>query len=460
MNRERGKIMQYDVVIIGGGPGGYVAAIKAAQLGGRVLLAEKDTLGGVCLNRGCIPTKTLLKCSGMYKSLKKAEQYGILIVEPAFDFSKMMDRKQQVVSNLVKGINGLMKSNGIDVVRGLGQIIDRNHVQIDNKVFETKNIIIATGSRPFKPNIKGIDSPAVMDSDALLSMEAVPESMVIIGGGVIGIEFAILLEELGCKVTILEMMDNILNMADEEIIKECRGILKANRIEVVTSARVVEIDGGSVTYEKEGGRKTVTGEKILVSTGRVPNTDQTELDTLGIRHRRGFIETDDRLHTSIAGIYAIGDVNGKYMLAHVASEEGITAVETIFGHEAEISYQNIPQCIYSHPEIAWVGLTEKEAREMGYDVATGKFPLSANGKSQADGDTTGFIKLVTDKKYGEILGAHMVCAHATDMISECTLALRLESTAADLASMMHPHPTVSEALSEAALKSIGKALHI
>jgi dihydrolipoamide dehydrogenase len=452
--------MQYDVVIIGGGPGGYVAAIKAAQLGGRVLLAEKDTLGGVCLNRGCIPTKTLLKCSGMYKSLKKAEQYGILIVEPAFDFSKMMDRKQQVVSNLVKGINGLMKSNGIDVVRGLGQIIDRNHVQIDNKVFETKNIIIATGSRPFKPNIKGIDSPAVMDSDALLSMEAVPESMVIIGGGVIGIEFAILLEELGCKVTILEMMDNILNMADEEIIKECRGILKANRIEVVTSARVVEIDGGSVTYEKEGGRKTVTGEKILVSTGRVPNTDQTELDTLGIRHRRGFIETDDRLHTSIAGIYAIGDVNGKYMLAHVASEEGITAVETIFGHEAEISYQNIPQCIYSHPEIAWVGLTEKEAREMGYDVATGKFPLSANGKSQADGDTTGFIKLVTDKKYGEILGAHMVCAHATDMISECTLALRLESTAADLASMMHPHPTVSEALSEAALKSIGKALHI
>lgn len=452
--------MQYDVAIIGGGPGGYVAAIKAAQSGGKVILVEKENLGGVCLNKGCIPTKALLKCSGMYKSLKKAEQFGIKIEGASFDFKKMMERKQQVVTTLVNGIKGLMKANGVEVVKGEGSIVDAGRISVNGVLYQTRNIIIATGSRPFMPNIKGSDSENVITSDALLSMDHLPASVVIIGGGVIGVEFAVLLGELGCKVTVVEMMDDVLFMADQDVIKEAKNILKANGVNIITSAKVTEIAGSRVLYEKEGKQHSVEGEKVLVAVGRIPNTDQNELNRLGIRHDRGKIETDAQMRTSVAGIYAIGDANGKYMLAHVASEEGIVAVENIFGHEAKMDYKAIPQCIYSHPEIAWAGMTEKEAAEKGFNIRAGKFPLAANGKSLAEGDTSGFIKVIVDTKYDEILGVHMICAHATDMISEGTLAISLEATAKEIAVTMHPHPTVSEALMEAALKAIGKAIHI
>jgi dihydrolipoamide dehydrogenase len=451
--------MLYDVAIIGGGPGGYVSAIKAAQMGGSVLLIEKENLGGVCLNKGCIPTKALLKCAGTYKSIKEAARFGININGVTIDFKMMMTRKQEVVKTLVNGIKGLMRANKVEVVNGEGRILDAAHIAVGDKVYEAKNIIIATGSRPFMPNIKGIDSANVMDSDKLLSMEVLPASIAIIGGGVIGVEFAVLLSELGCKVTIIEMMDDILFMADTEVIKELKGILRKNDIEIITSAKVTEINGSMVSFEKDGKIASVKSEKVLVSVGRTPNTNIQELDSLGIRHKNGKIDTDEKMCTSVKGIYAIGDVNGKYMLAHVASEEGIVAVENIFGHDSSMSYEAIPQCIYSHPEIAWVGITEKEARERGCDVDIGRFPIAANGKSLAEGETTGFIKVVTDKKYNEILGVHMVCSHATDMVAEAVLAINMEATAKEVATAIHPHPTVSEALMEAANAAIGKAIH-
>ncbi len=451
--------MIYDVIVIGGGPGGYVAAIKAAQLGGKVLLAEKENLGGVCLNKGCIPTKTLLKASGLYKSLKKAGQFGITIENASFDFGKMMKRKQEVVNTLVSGIKGLIKANGIELVNGEARIQDSSKVSINGMVYEARNIIVATGSRPVMPDIKGIKTGKVMDSDALLTMEDIPASMVIIGGGVIGVEFAVLLSELGCQVTILEMMDEILFMADGDVIKEARRILQSNGVNIITAAKVIEIAGDKVTYEKDGGKQQAEGQRVLMSVGRTPNTDRDELDRLGIKHDKGKIITDEKMQTNVSGIYAIGDVNGKFMLAHVASEEGIVAAENIFGHPARMDYNSIPQCIYSHPEIAWVGMSEKEAMAKGHEINIGKFPLAANGKSLAEGDTSGFIKIIADKKYNEILGVHIVCAHATDMISEGTLAISLEATAKEVASVVHPHPTVSEAVMEAALKTMGKAIH-
>lgn len=450
--------MIYDVIIVGGGPGGYVAAIKASQMGGVVLLIEKEHLGGVCLNKGCIPTKALLKCSGMYKSMKNAEQFGISTGEISLDFSRMMKRKQQVVDTLVNGIKGLMKSSRIEVIAGEGRILDSSRVEVGTDVYEGKNIIIATGSKPFMPSIKGIASKNVLSSDEMLSISSLPASIVIIGGGVIGIEFGVILSELGCNVTIIEMLDDILAMADIDIIKEAKNILEKN-IKIITSAKVTEITEGGVLYVKDGKECRIGCEKILVAVGRVPNIDRNELDRLGIRHNNGKIETDDKLRTNVKGIYAIGDVNGKYMLAHVASEEGIVAVENIFGKDAKMSYKAIPQCVYSHPEAAWVGMTEKEAGEKNIDISIGKFPISFNGKSLAEGETAGFIKVIVDRKYNEILGVHMLCSHATDMISEATLSLNLEATVKELATSIHPHPTVSEALMEAALAAIGRAIH-
>lgn len=452
--------MQYDVVILGGGPGGYVAAIKAAQLGGKVLLIEKENLGGVCLNKGCIPTKTLLKSSGMYKSIKESSRYGIDVEGVAFDFVRMMDRKNEVVMTLVNGIKGLLRANKVEVVKGEGKIIDPSHVKVGSTVYETSNIIIATGSRPFMPRIKGIESPNVLNSDGLLSIKELPSSMVIIGGGVIGIEFATLLSELGCKVTIVEMMDEILNMADDDVIEAVKGVLKENSVEIITSAKVCEINMQGVVYEKDNALHRVDAEKVLVASGRTPNTNAEELDALQVKHERGKILTNDKMETNIKGIYAIGDVNGKFMLAHVASEEGIVAVENIFGHEARMSYKSIPQCLYLHPEVAWIGMTERDAREKGYDVGLGVFPISANGKSLAEGDTRGFIKVIVDKKYNEVLGIHMVCSHATDMIAEGVLAINIEATAKEIALSIHPHPTVSEAVMEAANAALGKAIHI
>ena len=451
--------MKYDAAILGGGPGGYVAAIKAAQLGGKVLLVEKESLGGVCLNKGCIPTKTLLKCAEVYKTVAKAYQFGVNTENVTFDFKKMMSRKNEVVKTLVSGIKGLMKVNAVEVLTGEGKIIDPSHILVEGKIYEASNIIIATGSRPAMPKITGIDSSSVINSDGLLSMETLPASMVIIGGGVIGIEFGILLSRLGCKVTIVEMMEDILFMADSDVICEVKSILLKNKVDIITSAKVQEINDNKVSYLKNEKIFSVEGEKILIASGRVPVSDCDQLDKLGVKHEKGKIFTDEKMRTNIPGIYAIGDVNGKYMLAHVASAEGIVAVENIFGFTSKMSYKTIPQCIYSHPEAAWVGMSEKEAREKGIDISVGKFPIKANGKSLTEGETAGFVKIITEKKHNEILGVHMVCLHATDMIAEAVLAINMEATAEEIALSIHPHPTISETVMEAAHAALGKAIH-
>lgn len=452
--------MRYDVAILGGGPGGYVSAIRAAQLGLKVLLVEKENLGGVCLNKGCIPTKTLLKCSGMFMNMKESEKFGISVENIGFDFEKMMARKEVVVKTLVKGVESLIRANGIELVKGEGSIIDPGTVRVDKSDYTTGNIIIATGSKPAVPNIKGVNDDCVLDSDELLSMKSLPPSITIIGGGVIGIEFSVLLSELGCKVNIVEMFEEILINLDHDIVKLIGSILERYKINVITSAKVLEIDSGKVTFEKNGTLGTLQSDKVLLAVGRSPNINKNELDRLRIKHDNGRIDTNERMETNVKGIYAIGDVTGKYMLAHAASKEGIVAAENISGLYSKMNYKAIPQCIYIHPEVACVGMTEKEARENRCEISTGMFPLHANGKSVAEGDYNGFIKIVSEKSTGEILGVHMVCPHAADMISECVLAMNVEATAKDVADAVHPHPTVSEAVMEAAHAAFGRAIHV
>lgn len=452
--------MTYDIGIIGGGPGGYTAAIRASQLGGRILLIEKENMGGVCLNKGCIPTKSLLNCSHLYKSICKASEYGINTESPTFDFEKMMEKKEKVVKMLVNGVGSLMKSNNITVVKGTGLITDRNHIKVGNDIYEVKNIIIATGSVPSRPKIKGIDSNSVISSDEFLSMKKFPSSMIIIGGGIIGVEFGFLLSELGCKVTILEMMENILCRADSEIIEEVAAILQRNGIEIITSARICAINGNQVEYEKNGTKNNIEAEKILISSGRIPNVNIEELNMLGIKHTNGMIETNMKMQTNIPGIFAIGDVNGKYMLAHVASSEGIVAAENIFNIDSKMNYKNIAQCLYIYPEVAWIGITEEEAIHKGMDIVTGKFPVYANGKSLIEGERYGFIKFVADRKHNEILGVHMLCTRATDLIAEAALAINLEAATEDIGKTIHPHPTISEAIMEAANIISNKAINI
>lgn len=461
----------YDVAIIGGGPGGYVAAVKAAQLGLKTVLFEQERLGGVCLNKGCIPTKTLLKSAEVYHTIKNASVFGIKASGCEVDFAAVMKRKNEVVARLTSGVGALLKANGVEVVKKLATILSNSEIQAGETVYSAKNIIIASGSKPMLPPIKGIDSPSVLTSDELLSIDHIPASIVIVGGGVIGVEFAFLLSEFGCKVTIVEMLDSVIAMADADVCAIMTKMLLARGIVLICGAKVVEIGKNGLIYEKDGKSAQVEAQSVLVSVGRVPNSDFAVLDKLGIKHERGKITTDERLKTSVRGIYAIGDVNGKWMLAHKASAEGIVAVENIAAeilsardifsaeHSAVMHYDRIPQCIYTTPEIAWVGLTEKQARDLKLDIKCASFPMSANGKSMAEGNTTGFVKLISDAKTGELLGAHLVCAHATDMISEIVLGMNAEVCAQDIAKTIHPHPTVSESIMEAAEALIGKAIH-
>lgn len=451
--------MTYDVAVIGGGPGGYVAAIKAAQSGLKTVLFEQEKLGGVCLNKGCIPTKSLLKSASVYHSAQSAAAFGIQAGHVAFDWAAVMARKETVVNQLVGGIGMLVRANKIDLVAARAEVKDAHTVTANGQDVSAKSIIIATGSQPVRPPIDGIGESCVMTSDELLSIKKVPKSIVIVGGGVIGLEFAFLLNRFGTKVTIIEMLPSLLAIADETVISTVAKSIQKAGIAVVTNARVKKIEPAAVVYEKDGIATRIETEAVLVSTGRKPSADIAMLSRLGVAHKNGMVQTDEKLRTSVSGIYAIGDVNGKSMLAHTASEEGIVAVETICGHEVKMDYSVIPQCVYLEPEIAWVGLTEKQAIEQGYDVQTGVFPMSANGKSLIEGETAGFVKFVADKKYGEILGVHMVCHHATDMIAEAAFAMKTECCVDDIAKCIHPHPTVVEAVMEAANATVGKAIH-
>ncbi len=449
----------YDIAIIGGGPGGYVAAIKAAQNGKKTILFEMDQIGGVCLNKGCIPTKALLKSASVYHMMQNAAFFGINTNGISADWTAVMARKTKVVGHLVGGIGQLVQANGINLVSGRATLKDAHTIAANGTDYTAENIILATGSQPTLPPIEGIREADVMTSDDLLNMQELPQSMVIIGGGVIGLEFAFLLHRFGVRVTIIEMLPDILAMADAAIIAAVAKDLKKAGVAIVTGAKVKRVEKGAVLYEKDDAEARVDADRILIATGRRPSFDAAMLDRVEISHAKGVVHTDDCMRTNVPGIYAIGDLNGKSMLAHTASEEGIVAVEHICGHAVSMDYRFIPQCVYLEPEIAWVGITEQQARAAGYDVNIGTFPIGANGKSVIEAETTGFIKFVADRKHGEILGAHLYCAHATDMIAEVALAMKSECCIEDIAGCIHPHPTVSEAIMEAANATIGKAIH-
>ncbi|AOT71042.1 dihydrolipoyl dehydrogenase [Geosporobacter ferrireducens] len=456
--------MIYDVIILGAGPGGYVAAIKAAQMGGRVALIEKEDIGGVCLNWGCIPTKALLKSARLYEEIKKSDFFGIDGIDKdkiRVNWEQMNTRKDVVVKRLVNGVTNLLKKNGVEVFQGIGKLQDKNTVVVGGQILKGKNLIIATGSRAVMPSIEGIEEAAkagiAITSKEALGLKDLPAEVVILGGGVIAVEFATLFNALGSKVTLVQRSARILTNVEEELAEGLQRHLIDKGIDIITNSQIKRVQGKSVVLEVMGKEKICYGDKILVSLGRKPNTDG--LEVLGLEMDKNGIRTNEKLETNIPGVYAIGDVNGKYQLAHLASAEGITAVENIFGQESKINYEIVPSCIYSFPEIATVGLTEQDARKQGYDVTISKFPLSANGKALAEGESIGFVKIVAEKQYGEILGVHIMAVHATDMISEAIVSMQMEGTVYDVAQAIHPHPTLSEIMMEAAHGAIHKPIH-
>ncbi len=441
--------MGYDIVVIGAGPGGYSAAVKAAELGARTVLIENSELGGICLNWGCIPTKTLLKSASVYRSIKKASVYGIEVGQAVPEFSRIMERKDKVVSALRSGMAANLKKNGVEVIKGTASISKPGEVSVDNEVMKAGAVIIAVGSSPSKPDITGIDDSSIIYSNQALSLDALPSKMVVVGGGSVGIEFAAVYNEFGVKVTVLELRESILPGYDHDISAEMKKVLTRAGIEVLTSAQVVSIENGVVSFTVNGEKTMRTGDKVLVSTGRKPNTYGLISGELGLETENGFIKTDSCLRTNVKGIYAVGDVNGKYMLAHTASAEGVAAAENALGLESEIQYGAIPRCVYTYPEAASVGMTEMEASNSAREVICTRQAVRANGKALADGYTEGFAKLITDKTDGRLLGLHLVAPDASEMITEGTLAIKYGLKTRELTRIIHPHPSVSEIIAEA-----------
>jgi len=454
--------MDFDVGIIGGGPGGYVAAIKAAQAGLTCALFEENTIGGVCLNRGCIPTKTFLKSAQVYNTIKEAGSFGIDVENFRPNYPNIFKRKETVVKQLSGGVAGLLRKNNVTVINSRAVIQGADKIRAGDTNYDVKNIIIATGSRPAFPPIPGIES--AMNSDGILNLTELPESVVIIGGGVIGVEFAFYLSAFGVKVTIVEALKTILANADRSVISAAEKILKRSGVAIYADSRVVSVHKNDLEFvSPDGSRETIEAGVVFCAAGRVPNSDVELLDKLGIMHSKGAIQTDEYMRTSVKDIFAIGDVNGKSMLAHTASAEGTVAIKNILGEKAMMNYRVIPQCVYTTPEIAWLGLTEKEALERatktGAKIKTGVFPMAGNGKSLVDGDVSGSIKIIADED-NYLIGAHLVCEHASDMIAELGLMMNAGLLVQEIVETVHPHPTFSEAIMEAAEAVIGKPVHI
>lgn len=463
--------MNYDIIVIGSGPGGYVTAIRAAQLGFKTAIIEKENLGGICLNWGCIPTKALLKSAHVFNYLKHAEQYGLKAVEnPGFDFSKVIQRSRGVATKMSGGISFLMKKNKIDVIMGTAKVQKGKKVSVtdnDGKATEysAEHIIIATGARSRElPNIPQ-DGVKVIGYRQALSLPEQPKSMIIVGSGAIGVEFADFYNTMGTKVTVVEFMPNIVPVEDEEVSKHVEKSLKKSGIEIMTNASVESIDtsgnGVKAMVKTANGNVTLEADMLLSAVGISANIEGQGFEEVGIQTDKGRVLVNEWYETSVPGYYAIGDILPTQALAHVASAEGITCVEKIKGlHVEKIDYGNIPGCTYCHPEIASVGLTEKQAKEKGYEIKVGKFPFSASGKATANGDTDGFIKVIFDAKYGEWLGCHMVGDGVTDMIAEAVVARKLETTGHEVLKSIHPHPTISEAVMEAVAAAYGEVIHI
>ena len=460
---------EIEVVIIGGGPGGYVAAIKAAHLGLKALLVEKDKLGGVCLNWGCIPTKALVSTAELLNNLQRAGEFGIQVKDYSFDFSAIMKRKDMITQRLSSGVGQLMKANQVRVIKGEGQIIEPGTVEVtgtagEKEIIKTKNIIIATGSKVMRLPIPGIDSEGVITSNEALSLSELPSRMLIIGGGVVGIEFAGIFKALGVEVTVVEMLPRILLPIDEEIARRLTQLLKRKGIEILTDSKVKAIKKNhqnlEVLISTTDGEKKIETEKVLLAAGRVPELGNIDVQRLGIELNGKAIQVDEKMRTNIPGIYAVGDVVGKIMLAHVASREGIVAVENISGKEVLMNYKVVPNCVFSMPEVASVGLTEEEARKENDNIKVSKFPFMANGKALGMGETEGMVKIIADADTSELLGFHILGAHASDLIAEGTLGLSMEATAFEIVNTIHAHPTLAEAIAEAAEGITGKPIHL
>jgi dihydrolipoamide dehydrogenase len=458
---------QYDVVIIGSGPGGYVAGIRAGQLGLKVAVVEKDSfLGGTCLHRGCIPTKSLLENADVWQKIQKAKDFGITVGDVTIDFSQVQKRKQGVVDANAKGIEFLFKKNKVERITGFGKVVDRNTIDIDGKQIKTKNIILAMGSVPRDlPHIKA-DGKRIINSDHILQLDYVPKSMLVIGAGAVGSEFASIFSRFGTKTSIVEVMPQLLPIEDEEIAKEFTRVFKKKGIDVYTDSKVLSCEVGengvkSTLETGKGKQQVIETEIVLSATGRGPVTANCGLENIKVEmDKRGYIAVDEYMRTGEPGVYAIGDIVPTPALAHCASAEGILAVEHIAGkNPMPLRYEHVPNATYTDPEVASVGLTEKKAKERGYDVKIGKFPFTANSKGKIIGDANGLVKYVVDAKYDEVLGVHIVGPKATELIAEACVALELEATAESIAKTIHAHPTLSEALMEAAEDVAGHAIH-
>lgn len=460
------SVYEYDIAVLGGGPGGYVAAIRAAQLGKKVALVEARELGGTCLNRGCIPTKALLHCAEVYEQASNAASFGVNTENVGFDFGKMAEFKSNTVGKLVSGIAGLEKAHGVKVINGFGRLTDIHTMDVVQSTDEHLTVtfdklILATGSSPARPPIPGIDGKNVVTSDDILAMTELPESFVIIGGGVIGIEFATLFATLGKAVTVIEMMPSILPGADADIVRTCLRVLKKKKVAIVNNAKVTKIDGGdevTVTYELNGAEKIASGACCVVSVGRRAETKGIGLEELGVEMNRAFVNIDDHCRTNIENIYAIGDITGKIQLAHVASAQGLAAAANAAGLDETMDYSIVPSCIYTNPEIAFVGISEDKAKEQGIEYKVGMFNVAGNGRAMVMGENLGIAKLISDAE-GKLIGAQLMCPRATDMIAELAAAMKLGASVKDIADTIHPHPTVSEVVMEAAHDWEGLCCH-
>ncbi|MEN9743003.1 MAG: hypothetical protein RLZZ65_808 [Bacteroidota bacterium] len=463
--------MSYDIIVVGSGPGGYVTAIRASQLGLKTAIVERESLGGICLNWGCIPTKALLKSANVYEYLQHASEYGITVKEGSADFDAIIKRSRDVASGMSNGIQFLMKKNKIDVIKGTGVIQANKTVEVTDEAgaktlhVASKGIIIATGARSRElPNLPQ-DGSKIIGYRQAMTLPAQPKKLVVVGSGAIGVEFAYFYNAIGTEVTIVEYLPNIVPVEDEEVSKQLEKSFKKAGINIMTNASVESVDtkgkGCVVTIKTEKGEEKIECDVVLSAVGIQANIENIGLETVGIVTDKGRILVNEYYQTNIPGYYAIGDVVPGPALAHVASAEGIICVEKIAGHHPEpLNYGNIPGCTYCSPEVASVGMTEKAAKEAGYEIKVGKFPFSASGKASAAGAKDGFVKLIFDAKYGELLGGHLIGANVTEMVAELVAVRKLETTGEELIKTVHPHPTMSEAIMEAAAAAYGEVIHL
>jgi dihydrolipoamide dehydrogenase len=462
----------FDLIVIGSGPGGYVAAIRAAQLGMDVACVETDALGGVCLNIGCIPTKAMLSSAFLVNEMKGAAKHGIQASDVTFDLGPAQERSRGVADQMAKGIAFLFKKNKVSHIQGYGRLQGNGKVEVESEdgaktVYHAKNVIIATGSRPRDLPVLQIDEDRIWSSTGALMQKEAPGSLFIVGAGAIGMEFADVYSAYGTKVTLVEALERILPLEDAEVSKFMERTYKKRGIDIHTGARFqkaeIQEDGVLVTFtDKKGEDHEVKVDYVLSAVGRVPNSEDVGLEAAGVEtDERGFIKVNGHLATNVPGVYAIGDVAGRQLLAHKASHEGIVCVEHMAGEgHHTVDYENVPNCTYCHPEVASVGLTEEQAKEQGLDIEVGKLPWMAIGRAVAAGHAEGFVKIIRGKKYSEILGAHIVGPHATELIAEFVVGRHLESTVEEMELAMHPHPTLSEGVSEGALAALGRPIHI